>query len=294
MSMKKINTILGSLNKVTLLSLILLYAVIMGLTVTFVSGGQTYQNPYLPNYDHLTYNEDISTNYQVVHQYTYLGDELDFSVGVNARLYNRPGMVANKREFMTKALLDNGKMHYFTQYSGYNYSVIHNQVIPSHHKASPKTIFSSMEYHNKDGEKKYTNFKEEIFTLTNKEMVNYKDEYNSDNITINITPVLKGDQYNFNFKIIVNKNEENSNLVFHTDVQSWGVTEQGKVYPFIGYYNYSNLTNDKMEDTTKSLPVKLGVTHLYVKVCYYNSDDKFLTINHSEEILYKIKLPIEQ
>lgn len=293
MCMKKINKVLSSLNKVTLLSLILLYAVLMGLAVTFVSGGQTYKDPYLPNYDHFTYNEDISTNYQIVHDYTYSGDELSFSVGVNARLYNRPGMVAINREFMTKALLENNKMHYFTQYSGYNYSVIHNQVIPATQKSSPKTIFSSMEYVDKDGFKKYVNFKEEILTLTNKEMADYKDEYNSDYIAISITPTLNGEKYDFNFKVNVSKPEESPDLVFHTDVQSWGVTKEGKVYPFMGYYNFSNLENDKMIDNDHSLPVKLGVTHLYVKVRYYNSNDMFSTMKHTEEILYKIELPAQ-
>lgn len=288
-----INKKINSLNKITLMILVLLYSVILGLTVTFVKGKEDYNNPLIPKYDHINYNDAISTTYQIVHQYSFNSkDEMSVSVGVNARLYTRPGMVANKREFMTKALLDNNRMYYFTQYSGYNYSVIHNQLISTKDNSSPVTLYSSMEYFDADGVKKYNSFKEDILTLKNEDLEGYYSENKSEIIKIEISPILKGDEYEFTFKVKINPIDETQNLTIHADVQSWGVSSDGKIYPFMGYYNYSNLYNDRMEDTSKRLPLKLGVTHIYVKVLYYESYDKFGSVNNSEEVLYKYELPV--
>lgn len=291
---QRVNEAIVSLNKIAILIIFILYAGILTLilSLTTLSPKEIYSYPYVPNYEHLTYNDDVGTLLKIVYQYDFdINNKLDKSIGINTILNTFPGRETKNRKFMPKALLTNGKMHYFSQYDNYE-NVNHHLNFPN--GTDPKSIFIAMEYIDKEGQKKYYTLREDLFTLSKDDLNKYQETYDNTNIIITI----QSEQGENNIMVDLNINvkdisTDQQKLFYHVDVQTWVVTKDKKIYPFIGFYNFTNIQRNTMSDYGKYIPVKLNAEYFYVKVKYYNSLDKFVNnINHSQEILYKI--PISQ
>lgn len=282
-----VNEFIESLNKVSLLIIFILYASILGIILNAIPNikQETYSNPYISDYAHLTYNEDTGTLFKIVYEYELdENKEITSTIDLNVYMNTFSGKRTISRQFMPKALLQNGKMHFFTQYDNYE-EVMHNMRIPS----DPKALFVAMDYYDKDGYHKYYTLREDVLTLTKNELSLYQDEYDNTNVTIYFTKTQENERTYYDFKVQL-RNTSNE-FSYHVDVQSWAVNDKEEIYPYVGFYNYTNVEKNTMSDKRVAIPDELNIKYIYIKVKYYSSDNKFTNnINTSQEILYKIPI----
>lgn len=290
----KLNNTIGALNRLTLMILVLVYGAVL-FTVGMIASPKA-QTTVIPEYDHIEYSEDVSLALAVFNNYPLTWTETSKNtIGVNAYIFRRTGMQAHNMEFKLRALLDDGFMYYFTQMNGYDAPITHTYTMQNVSKM-PESFFMHLRYTDVNAQRQEYSFKEDLLTLSKKELVNYNDTNESEDIGI-VLNFTENKEFNsetsqnevISYRVDFGIDIANKDQQYHVDVQSWVVSENQEIYPFIGYYNYSNKsTNIRMSN--RMLPARLNPEFMYVRVQYYTTSSTLTDQYTMEEILYKVAI----
>lgn len=289
-----LNRSIGALNRITLILIIVMYSAFV-FTIGMIVSPKA-QTVVVPDFAHMEYSDDISLALAIFNNYPVTWTETSKNtIGVNAYIFRRTGMEAHNMEFKLKAQLQNEFMYFFTQMNGYNAPITHTYTMQGVTEM-PKTFFMHLRYTDVDGIRKEHSFREDVFTLNKRDLNRYETEYESDNIEI-ILNMTKNTSFNaetnqnevVSHRIDFGINIANKNQEYHVDVQTWAVSSDQKIYPFIGYYNYTNKsTNIRMSN--RILPQRLDPEYMYVRVVYYTTQSSLSEQYIVEEILYKLPI----
>ena len=129
-------------------------------------------------------------------------------------------------------------------------------------------------------------FSEPVITLSKKEANREESTKKSlqDKFSFNVRFTNSADANLYNVYTTVSiKSEE---LKYHLDYQSFIVTTDGEIYPFVGLYNLTYHSQSIITDTT-SIDNKIKPEYIIVKAIYTNS------AGQSESIYYKEKVTIK-
>lgn len=137
----------------------------------------------------------------------------------------------------------------------------------------------SLILNNKLHNREYT-FLEEMLTLSNDDFNNYNNINDNNEISVNCTfnNFDYEDFYRFKININIEKNEE----PYHVDMQSWFVTNNNQIIPFIGVYNYTNLDENFESVTDERIYKYVDIKDIYIKALKTNN------LGHKSELLYKL------
>jgi hypothetical protein len=121
---------------------------------------------------------------------------------------------------------------------------------------------------------------EEVLNLNKKEMKSKKfSEAENEYLEISFR-IRAGDDKHDGYVTLDPKNKESD---YHINMQSWLVTEDGVIYPFIGIYNYNS--KEKFNPNYASTIHKyLNVEYIYAKAEYIDADGKITTIYYKEKL----------
>lgn len=295
-SISKINRIIGKINKTGLILIVLCYIVILSFALSMIGKDISYVTE--PNYDHQYYNNEISPQISIVGVRDFddnKKESLKYSVSVNiaGRQVNNvdPGykitsfrMFASTKNEITNQLPDG--TYYFTEHNTYSTPITHNYSINNSEVGQhPSTFYVRLEYE-KDGGKKVTTFKENVFIQPTSNDIDGMDSWYHANIdttvsAINIKPSDDGASVGV-VEFQSYDDSENKDIIkaglrikitdtnlskFHIDMQSWIITKDGKYLPFIGVYNYTG-PSLRYSNTSKDINKNLKPEYLAAKVVW--------------------------
>ena len=250
----------------------------------------------VPEYSHTMGSDNISVYLKVSSNVT-VDAEKDKETTQTVTAYLNDGLT--EKDYLVhyefSGLTTEGKMDYMYSGSRSNFDTtpqIHSLGV---HKTTDggayKTLFGRVLYHsiNEDGnatDNIVYRFKEPVITLTKKEIKSQevtKTEY-KDIMSFNVRFVKATDSNMYNaYTTISLKSEE---LKYHLDYQSYILTEDGELYPLVGFYNYY-YTGQKMITSTEKINSQLKPEYIIVKAVYTDSIGKTTAIFYKEKIEIK-------
>ena len=250
----------------------------------------------VPEYSHSMGSDNVSVYLKVSSNVT-IDAEKDKETTQIVTAYLNDGLA--DKDFLVhyefSGLTTEGKMDYMYSGSRSNFDTtpqIHSLGV---HKTTEggayKTLFGKILYHSIGEDGSATDnivyrFKEPIITLTKKEIKSQevtKTEY-KDIMSFNVRFVKATDSNMYNaYTTISLKSDE---LKYHLDYQSYVLTEDGELYPLVGFYNYY-YTGQKMITSTEKINSQLKPEYIIVKAIYTDSTGKSSLIFYKEKIEIK-------
>lgn len=249
------------------------------------------------NYEPSTYNEEINPFIFVRGTAIEVKKENSETEIVNetrifAYIRNLGSNKISKARFIYSGLDSSGVMRYMVESSA------NGSTVPTSHVSSIAVrpgggdfdkFFIKIRYNIGEDEKvetKTLTLSEEVLHLTKREIKSKK--FSSDNtiseiLTFNLTFSDKGSgttQYESNFEIKMNDETK-----FHyLNMQSWIVTEDGEIYPYLGLYNYRDKKSFKPSYITY-VNKYIQPKWIYAKVEYTDVETNEMT-----HLLYKVSV----
>lgn len=300
---KKIFNFPNFLNNGTILVILLAYIVlILAVIIVLVP---KYDYTSVPEYSHKLVNEDVSSYLKVS-----AGLSVDIEGRVNQNqtitIFLNKNNLTNvskdkdiKVNYEISALTNNDQMNYLYSGSRANYTTLSEKsvshVLGGNHTVNGgyyKKFFGKIIYEitssdsEEDNQVKEYKFSENVLSLTNKEkkseIKNTESAKSLINVSLYATKSSDADYYSVSTR--VNLNIESK--LYHLDYQSWIMTDNGKVYPLVGFYNvcYSEKTPLSSVDSVynnvkpKYIIVKANITNSngYTQTYFYK--EKFESI----------------
>lgn len=276
------------MNSLTILIIILGYVIVFGIVSFLVTPNVSYT--VVPEHEHELQNPVIST---YVRKTTTINKQTDGTVNQKETVtayYEKNEADGNEYEVNYElsglTLKDNIDYMYTGSRSTFT-------TLPMTHTVKSevsikdggyKAIFSKVRYRVKDSEEeKVYCFREDIITLSNKEL--RKAETDSSNIEnrIGISKTINVDDATNKSSIILNIRILNGDEKYHLDIQTFIVSEKGEIYPIIGFYGYYSIHKNNLNGFS-SFSTNLKAKYFVIKANYYNEDGKIETYIYKEEI----------
>ena len=269
---KSLNSKITNLNKLAFVLIIAIY--ILALTIVLFLISPRYDKVIKPDYEHNDYAETINPRIMIVGDTDLINGELKTEYDVFLRLHGRLVDGADPRytvqRMQLSAFTTENKFHYFTEYSGFTTPRTHS-FIPIK-QGAPEEFYLKIEYLDEDQKLKVETFREDVM-LKLKDRNKYsqynkivsKDE-NGEEVTdlrLEVISTKLESAYRTSIRMRVGDFSKK----YHIDMQSWIVTEDGKVVPYVGVYGYSDETSS-FTDSNRNVPLDIKPKSIYVKVNY--------------------------
>jgi len=284
----------NKLNTISIFLLVVIYGVLLGLIYSYIYPKYNYVVPL--NYESGSYNDEINPHIFIRGTAKHISEE-DDTLRVDYRVFayiKQTGSVKPTNVRYAYSGLDKaGFMDYFYESSknGSNVPVSHYVVASSRYPGGEgyEKFFIKARYKMPVGVDEYVTkeleLSEEVIELTQLDLVDPKFSNTSsidDLITVSFKFIDSGvtsTTYKTNMKIEF----EDLTVPYHVNVQTWLVTEDNQIYPYLGLYNYSTRENfNPYYDT----PVNKYVNpeFLYMKLDYTNEEGNITNIYYKISI----------
>jgi hypothetical protein len=280
----------NKLNMITIFLIVILYGIVLFAFASVIV--PRYNDNVILNYSPGEYNEGI--NPFILIKGEAFRDANDSSVIKNpTRLYSYVRSMNSQKNTVTKYVVSgldaNGTMKYFRESpdrSTYTADILgyqSNPITPTNNvleKVFMKVIYKTT-VNEAEVTKQYT-FGEDVIHLNKKDLSKYSLINKNDDVILTFTFQDKATdetKYDTSFKIELTNKDKRHKINF----QSWILTEDDQIIPFVGLYNYSYKNNfeHKQTDVLKNLNVKW----VYAKVIYKDIDT-----GEVSELLHKISI----
>lgn len=120
-----------------------------------------------------------------------------------------------------------------------------------------------------EGEQNH-NFYEKFINISAKDVTKYKDEFISDLIELKINYTEDEEKYNLEFEI-------NANEDLHLDFQTYLISSEVRIYPFLGVYGY-NKNEFPLSINNNYIYKEMDMLYLYLNFAIYNNDGEKVEI----------------
>ncbi|MDD3999548.1 MAG: hypothetical protein PHX62_01465 [Bacilli bacterium] len=266
--------------------IILVYTFILAVILNVAIPKMDYR--VQPDYPEGQYNEDINPFLFIRSTPTKNEESGEIEVNYWFYTYIKP-ISANKPtnvRYAYSALDQDGIMRYFNESSKNGVSIpINHHSIASNIKSTGfskyyiKVIYDQVLNEEKDT--KTLKISEEVLKLSKKELTEevFRNEANEYvDLSFSVSDYNE-QQYRGN----LNVDSKNKEIDYHINLQSWLVTEDGKIYPFLGLYNYNFKDKYYPSSYPSTIYKYLHVEYIYAKLEYQDA-------NGFQQIYYKEKL----
>lgn len=294
LSLGRLNSIIGSLNKTSLTLLVGIYVCLLTLVLSLVGRNISYN--YEPPWEHIFYDEEINPQIGIAAVY---GESKEnpvkrYSVSVKITPREEKEIISSFRMFANiKAKPDSDKIEktqYFTEHKSTtpSRSVAHNYYINNETEGRHPADFYIRIAHKKEANDsdKISTFKEKIFLLPtkkDKEEMNLWLNANKDkgateikdcfgnkkgemNLSAHNDPVLENTSVNIRIKVTDKEVKK-----YHIDMQTWVVTKSGDYLPFVGVYS---MTGSEKRYSNNSIHIEnIKPEYIAGKLTYRDAED---------------------
>jgi hypothetical protein len=282
---KGINSFFGFPDRINLLTgflIIVVYSLIIALITNLALPKIDYHVRL--DYPAGEYNEDINP-YLFVRGTPEKTEDNEIEVNYSLYAYIRP-VSANKPtnvRYSCSALDRDGIMRYFFEASksGYSIPLTHHTTVTNFKSVGFSKYFIKVIYNqilDEDNVSKVLRISEEVLTLGKKEL---NDEaFNNSEVDLSFKiKDINEDKY----EGFITVDPLDKEAKYHINLQSWLVTKDGKIYPFLGLYNYSHQA--KFNPSYQSTIYKnLNVDYIYAKLECRDLDGNISRIYYKEAI----------
>lgn len=280
------------LNKGTILIILLAYIVIaLAAAILFFP---EYEYTSVPEYSHTFANQEVSSYFKIS---TSLIADKSKKVDPKHTLtvyLNNNSLDEEKEDvkvnYEFSGLTNEDTMDYM--YSGGRddfssmpvvHTLVSDRVVDggAYKKIFGKIVYKTIGENEEIEEKKYE-FSEELLTLSKKEKnseISNKTMI-ADYISISVSAIDSADvEY---YSVVSSANIKVSTSLYHADYQSWIVTEDGKVYPLVGFYNVSYTGKSTLSSTNK-VSTNLNPEYIIIKAVVTNYNGATKTLFYKEK-----------
>lgn len=285
------------INLLTYFLIIILYAGILGTVLVLAFPEKDYR--VILDYPAAEYNADIDFAIFVRSTPQKVGEEgkekLEISHSFYGYIRKITGINIKKIRFAFSGLDVNGKMQYIyeTNKDGYATLPLNHHYLKTGVKADGfskyfiKVIYFPVE-NGEDISPITLKLSEEVLTLNPKELKNaafLEKESEYINLSFRVTADTSNDD-RYNGYITVDPKIKESG--FHINVQSWLVTTDGKIYPFIGLYNYTDVAKFN-PNYSSTIYKNLDVEYIYAKAEYTDAAGAKHMVYYKEKLSELVK-----
>ena len=280
------------LNATSMMVIIILSFIIVGVTSLLIFNKK--ETPYIPEYEELTYSEDMNVAITIASSYTYNDNTLNKQNKITAyfgktKLKDVTYAIKNI-EGLFIGVTEDEEVQYLSKYyrtsalSTYTNTSNQFTCLTAGSKQDYDTIYGKVTY---DYEVTSTNeitnklmtFKEEMLTLTSREIdSNYDTELEDSKIfsshKVEKTVGTEAKMYTIRVNFTVNSKIATK---YHLDYQLFGVDSSNEVYDLVGAYNVSSEINSTIYRTA-SFPSEYALRYLIVKVVFTDTAGNVQTL----------------
>lgn len=281
------------INLLTYFLAIILYAALLGAILAIAFPKRSYR--VILDYPYGEYNEDLNIALYVRTTPQKAGDEEE-KIELSHRFYaylspisaNKP----KKVRFAFSGLDTQGRMQYFFETDRHGKEIATSVYSNYHHLKSNLKSEGFSKYFIKvvydrvleeDAAPKTLKISENVLTLGSKELKHENfDQAENDylDVSFKISEASDKTKYTGSISLEPKIKEEGS----HINVQSWLVTEGGKIYPFIGVYNYTSSEKFNPSHYPADIHKYLNVEYIYAKAEYRDLSGNTVTIYYKEKL----------
>ncbi len=280
------------LNATSLLVIIALACIIVGVTSLLIFNNKV--EPYVPEYEELTYSEDLNVAMAITSSYTYNDNTLNKQNKITAyfgktRLKDVTYAIKNI-EGLFIGVTEDEEVQYLSRYyrssalSTYTNTSNQFTCLTAGSKQDYDTIYGKVTYDyevtsTSEITNKMMTFREDMLTLTNKEIDgNYGTELDDSKIfsshKIEKTVGTEAKMYTITVNFTVNSKIATK---YHLDYQLFGVDSSNEVYDLVGAYNLSSEINSTIYRTA-SFPSEYALRYFIVKVVFTDTAGNVQTL----------------
>lgn len=276
---KSLNNIILRLNNSSFMLILIAYLGILLTLVIVLTPKKDFL--YVPNYEHNYYAEEIMPQLTLVALRTKntADDTISLRYNVAPKIIGRlndkgidPKLKIDRFQMSTH--LSNNKMYYFTEQVDRTTPITHTYFLQSTatEQNIPETFYFKINYTDANGEKKIGSFKEDIMvelpkgTYTTKNNITHTDADNKDIEDVDVNFIAKKEENRYLLSGAINV--EDLTKKYHIDMQTWIVTEDGEVLPFMGVYGLANASNNIFRIDNREVIDELKPKELYCHLIY--------------------------
>lgn len=283
------------INNLTFVLIIVLYGFILGLILTLAFPKMSYQ--VVPDYPFGKYDTEINPYLFVRAVPTEVeNNDQEKEIDVLYDLYayiramnnnNKPSKV----KFGFSALDNDERMNFFTeplQRSGYTPPLTHYSIGSKlSNKSGYDEFYLRTQYKIKvDGvdQTKFLKIAEKVLKLEKKELSSSQFTQ-SPNDLVNITFRVKDSNTTDNQyegTVIIEAKDLTKN--YHINMQSWLVTEDQKIYPFLGLYNFCSKVKFDTTNYPSTIYRYIKPAYIYMKLEYQSETGEISYIYYKESV----------
>lgn len=287
----KRNTFIFFPDKINLLTsffIVILYGLILG-AILFIAFPNSNNHLFL-DYPAGEYNEDINPALFVrttPAKANEADDKIEISYSFFAYIKSVSGNKPVNVRFAYSGLDIEEKMQYFfdSGSKGYSLPLNHhylktNLINPGFSKYFIKVIYEQA-LDEENASPKILKLSETVLTLNKKELKSNKFNNITENEMLKISFKITDEEDKYNGLVSVEPKTDATGI--HINMQSWLVTADGKIYPYLGVYNYTS--TDKFNPPYVSVINKyLNVEYIYAKAEYRDQTGNTVMVYYKERI----------
>lgn len=273
------------LNLTTYILIIALYTLTLALIFSLALPKINYR--VVLDYPTGEYNEDINPIIFVRTTPTK-DDEEKVELSYSFYGYVKPVSANKPTKFRlaVSGLDDSGKMKYFYESSNFLRSLpLNHHYLQTGVKSEGfEKYFIKVVYNQVLTEEqtfKTLKISEDVLSLKKKELKSNKFE-STENDYLEVSFRIRDTAEKYDGFVTIDPKDKESD--YHINFQSWLVTEDGDIYPFIGIYNY--LIKEKFNPSyATTINKDLNIEYIYAKAEYKDRDGKVTTIYYKEKLV---------
>lgn len=273
-----------NLNNLAFVVIIATYILVLTILLFIIS--PRYDKVILPDYDHNEYAEKINPRVMVVGDSDLVDGEIKTEYDIYLRLEGRLVDGADPRytikRMQMSALTTKNRLHYFTEYNDFETPRTHG-FLPIKDGA-PEQFFIKLEYLDNNNTETITFREDMMLDLTDRskysqynKIVHEENGEVVEDLVLQVIATKKEKDYETSMRMLV----RDFSKKYHIDMQSWIVTEDGKVLPYVGVYGQSD-PRSSFTDSNRLIPLNIKPKTIFVKVKYI-VDGKTQTILYQNE-----------
>ncbi|NLD26361.1 MAG: hypothetical protein GX661_03270 [Acholeplasmataceae bacterium] len=285
------------INNLTFVLIIVIYGFILGLIITFSFPKTEYE--VILNYPQGTYNEEINPYLFVRTVPTEIENadkEKEIDIKYDLYAYVRPmgeNNLPTKVYYAYSALDNDGRMNYFDESaknypSGRTIPISYSYIVSQlSNKVGYDKIFIRAQYNIKVGgvdQTKFLKLSETVLKLTKEELsdVNFGQPSNT---LVNFSFAIKDtDPADNRYEGSVVIEPMNLTQKYHINMQSWLVTEDETIYPYLGLYNYCAKIKFDTTNYTTQIFRYIKPAYIYMKLEYTNEAGEITFLYYKESV----------
>ena len=294
------------LNKIAMILIVTEYLIVAAVLIGVIDNAPSYK--VVPEYQEILYNEEINPVIKVHANYSITDEELIRKDVATMLLYSDSSLGTKNIKVVSGALLENGKMMYFTDRETTSTTTIYSTQIQNSKvlESEFKKIFIEIDYRytNQNGEvvNKSVELSEKMIQLTKADMAREQvneitnakyyieteegKEQKSIFTSFKCKATLQSDKKNYTISSSFTVSTDASKKS-HLDIQFFAVNGK-EVYDLAGFYNVSN-TVKRSQEQTITFPKGEKIEYVYVKGTYVTENGEKIELFYKERFENIIK-----